>query len=90
MLGLLVVGYFECFGFPVKCAEASWFLQVGFYSILRTGSPYFGVILGPHFGSFLGLDGLNSMFLFWFVSRVLFASIFVELLIVGALETRFS
>ena len=27
---MLVVGCFECFGFPVKCAEASYFLEVVF------------------------------------------------------------
>ena len=31
MLSLLAVGCFECFGFPVKCAEASCFLEVVFY-----------------------------------------------------------
>ena len=31
LLSLLVVGCFECFGFPVKCAETSWLLEVGFY-----------------------------------------------------------
>ena len=30
LLGLLVVGYFECFGFPVKHAEASWLLEFDF------------------------------------------------------------
>ena len=30
MLSLLVVGCFECFGFPVKCAEATCFLEVVF------------------------------------------------------------
>ena len=30
LLGFLVVGFFECVGFPVKCAEASWLLEVGF------------------------------------------------------------
>ena len=29
-LSLLVVGCFECFGFPEKCAEASCFLEVVF------------------------------------------------------------
>ena len=31
LLSLLVVGCFECFGFPVKCPEASCFLEVVFY-----------------------------------------------------------
>ena len=50
----------------------------------------FGLILGPHFESFLNSDGLNSEF-FWrlfpghFLHRFL-----VELLTVGALKTRFS
>ena len=30
MLSLLEVGCFECFGFPVKCAETSCFLEVVF------------------------------------------------------------
>ena len=30
LLSLLVVGCLECFGFPVKCAEASCFLEVVF------------------------------------------------------------
>ena len=33
MLSLLVVGCFGCFGFAVKCAEESWLLEIGFYSI---------------------------------------------------------
>ena len=33
LLSLLVVGCFECFGFPVKCAEASCFLEVVFYGL---------------------------------------------------------
>ena len=36
----------------------------------------FGLILGPHFESFLNSDGLNSVFLLELVSRSLFASIF--------------
>ena len=36
LLGLLVVGCcFECFGFPVEHAEASWLLEVGFYGIFN-------------------------------------------------------
>ena len=41
LLGLLVVGCFECFGFTVEYAEASWLLEVGFYG-LPTYSCYFG------------------------------------------------
>ena len=33
LLALLVVGCFECFGFPVKCAEACWLPKVSFYCI---------------------------------------------------------
>ena len=29
-MGLLVVGCFECYGFPVRCAEASRLLEVSF------------------------------------------------------------
>ena len=36
----------------------------------------FGLILGAHFESFLGVDGLNSMFFVGLVSRFIFASIF--------------
>ena len=36
----------------------------------------FGLILGAHFESFLGLDGLDSMFFVGPVSRSIFASIF--------------
>ena len=36
----------------------------------------FGLILGPHFESFLSSDGLNSVFFLELVSRSLFASIF--------------
>ena len=101
------------FGFPVKCVEASWLLELVFYcfssyscdfghefcylglpkpiiwrpvagTILSAwghpGGPWeqqqghvgvrskifsdFGLILGPHFESFLSSDGLNSVF-FW-------------------------
>ena len=51
----------------------------------------FGLILGPHFESFLNSDGLNSVFFFWslfpgdFLHRFL-----MELLTAGALKTRFS
>ena len=37
LLSLLVVGCFECFGFPVKCAEASCFLEVVFYGFSTCG-----------------------------------------------------
>ena len=33
LLGLLVVGCFECFGSAVKFAEESWLLETGFYVI---------------------------------------------------------
>ena len=41
LLSLLVVGCFECFGFSVKCVEASWLLKVGFYCFSNY-SCYFG------------------------------------------------
>ena len=49
------------------------------------------LVSGPHFGSFLGSDGLNSMFLFGFVSWLLLIPIFVfEILTARGLKTRFS
>ena len=145
LLSLLVVGCFECFGFPVKCVEASWLLELGFYcfsnyscyfghefcyfgcpkpiiwqawclhfttlgTILSAwghpGGPWeqqeghvgvrskifsdFGLILGPHFESFLSSDGLNSVF-FWSLFPGHFLHRFLmELLTAGALKTRFS
>ena len=41
LVGFVVVGCFECFGFLVKCAEASWLLEIGFYCIF-TYSCYLG------------------------------------------------
>ena len=37
LLSLPVVGCFECFGFPVKCAKASCFLLVVFYGFSTCG-----------------------------------------------------
>ena len=53
MLGLLVVGCFECFGFPVKCAEASWLLEVGFLVY-----PVTAVTLDTNF-AILGVQNLS-------------------------------
>ena len=38
---MVVVGCFECFGFPVKCVEASWLLELVFYCF-SSYSCYFG------------------------------------------------
>ena len=37
LLSLLVFGCFECFGFPVKCAEASWLLELVFWGFSNCG-----------------------------------------------------
>ena len=42
MLGLLFVGRFDFVGFPVKCAEAGWLLEVSFHGIF-TYSSYLGI-----------------------------------------------
>ena len=53
LLSLLVVGCFECFGFTVKCVDASWLLEVGFY-----GFPFIAVTLDKNF-VILGVQNLS-------------------------------
>ena len=44
LLGLLFVGCFACFGFPVKCAEASWLLEISFVGFRRLVLMAFSII----------------------------------------------
>ena len=53
MLSLLVVACFECFGFPVKCVEASWLVELGFYCFSSTA-----VTLDTNF-AILGVQNLS-------------------------------
>ena len=51
----------------------------------------FGMILGHHFESFLGVDEINSVFLSRIVSRRLFGTDFsIDILTVKARKIRFS
>ena len=51
---MLVAGCFECFGFPVKCAEVNCFLEVVFYgfSIVPVAWDTIFIILGVQTLSF--------------------------------------
>ena len=53
-----------------------WGQQEGHVGVRSKIFRDFGLILGPHFESFLSSDELNSVFLLELVSRSLFASIF--------------
>ena len=67
-----------------------WEQQEGHVGVRSKIFNDFGLILGPHFESFLSSDGLNSVF-FGACFQVTFCIDFwVELLTVGALKTRFS
>ena len=50
----MVVGCFECFGFPVKCVEASWLLEVDFMVF-----PFVAVTSNTSF-AILGIPNLLS------------------------------
>ena len=67
-----------------------WEQQEGHVGVRSKIFSDFGLILGPHFESFLSSDGLNSVF-FGACFQVTFCIDFLmELLTVGALKTRFS
>ena len=67
-----------------------WEQQEGHVGVRSKIFSDLGLILGPHFESFLSSDGLNSVFFEACFQATFCIDFLVELLTVGALKTRFS